>query len=65
MTEPARYLFDTSAVIDVSRRGKPLRTWIRTIIERDGEVGVCSVLVTEFFSRLLAQERRGALASAV
>lgn len=48
----SRYLLDTTALIDVSKRREPARSRIRAMIAMGDEVGVCPVNVAEFFAGL-------------
>lgn len=53
----ARYLLDTTVLIDVSKQIEPVSAWLGDLLRGPDEVGVCSVTVAEFFSGLRPEER--------
>lgn len=52
-----RYLLDTDAIVDFSRDREPVASRILEMIDGGDEIGVCAVVVAEFYSGLLPQER--------
>ncbi len=60
MTTVARYLLDTSALIDLSRSREPGRSDVQALIDAGEELGVCGVVVAEFFSGLPPPQRSSA-----
>jgi len=52
-----RFLFDTTVLIEPSRRREPELSWLREALRTPDEVGVCAVIVTEFFAGLRRDER--------
>src|SRR6266568_4073055 len=52
----ARYLLDTSAIIDLSREQEPAHSLILRLYERGDELGVCAINVAEFYAGLSAEE---------
>lgn len=57
MSPGARYLLDTTVLIDVSKRSEPISSHIRELLDGPDEVGVCAVNVAEFFAGLRPEER--------
>jgi predicted nucleic acid-binding protein len=53
----ARYLLDTPILIDLSREHRPTQTGLRDLFLSGDEVGVCGVIVAEFFASLPRGER--------
>ena len=53
----ARYLVDTSVLIDYSKFYEPARNWLQRVIDSDDDVGTCSVIVAEFMSGIRPQDR--------
>jgi tRNA(fMet)-specific endonuclease VapC len=54
----SRYLLDTSALIDLSKRREPARTRLRALLEAGDILGVCAINVAEFFSGIRPEERQ-------
>jgi tRNA(fMet)-specific endonuclease VapC len=52
-----RFLVDTTVLIDASRHREPALSWLQGAIQQPGEVGVCAVIVAEFFAGLRPEER--------
>jgi predicted nucleic acid-binding protein len=52
-----RFLVDTTVLIDASRHREPALSWLQDAIQRPDEVGVCAVIVAEFFAGLRPDER--------
>ncbi len=52
-----RYLLDTTALVDTSRRRQPAADRLRTLVTLEDQVGVCSITVGEFFAGLSPQLR--------
>ena len=52
-----RFLVDTTVLIDASRHREPALSWLQDAIQRLDEVGVCAVIVAEFFAGLRPDER--------
>lgn len=48
----ARYLLDTTALIDFSKDREPARSRILRMIESGDELGVCAVNIAEFYAGL-------------
>ena len=57
MTPISRYLLDTTALIDISKEVEPISSQIRGWLAGPNEVGICGVVVAEFFSGLRPDER--------
>lgn len=51
-----RYLLDTDAIVDFSRDRQPASSRILEMIDED-EVGVCAVVIAEFYAGLMVNER--------
>lgn len=49
----ARYLLDTSVLIDFSKGREPAQSRILQLIHGGDEIGVCSIIVAEFFSGVI------------
>lgn len=47
-----RYLLDTDALIDFSKRRDPAYSWILTWIDGGETVGACAITVAEFYTGL-------------
>lgn len=52
-----RYLLDTAALIDFSKAREPASSRILRMIESGDELGVCAVVVAEFYAGLVPQQR--------
>lgn len=52
-----RILLDTTVLIDASRHREPALSWLNDVLRQSNEVGVCSVVVAEFFAGLRPEER--------
>ena len=52
-----RYLLDTTALIDFAKGHEPASSRVLRMIESGDEVGVCAVVVAEFYAGLAPQER--------
>ncbi|MBI4318184.1 MAG: PIN domain-containing protein [Chloroflexi bacterium] len=52
-----RYLLDTTALIDFSKGHEPASSRIMRMIEGGDEVGVCAVVVAEFYAGLSPEQR--------
>jgi predicted nucleic acid-binding protein len=52
-----RYLLDTTVLIEASRLREPALSWLREALRKSDEVGVCAVIVAEFFAGLRPDER--------
>ncbi len=52
-----RYLLDTTALIDFAKGREPASSRILRMIESGDEVGVCAVVVTEYYAGLAREER--------
>lgn len=57
MTTTGRYLLDTTALIDISKEIEPISSHIRGWLDGPEEVGICGVVVAEFFTGLRPNER--------
>jgi predicted nucleic acid-binding protein len=57
MSQPARYLLDTTALIDFSKGFEPSRSNILDLIDAASHLAVCAVTVAEFFTGLASDER--------
>lgn len=53
----SRYLLDTTALIDFAKGREPASSRIVRMIESGDEVGVCAVVVAEFYAGLPPKER--------
>ncbi len=53
----ARYLLDTTALIDFSRGREPALSWIRERIQSGDELAVCAVNVAEFYTGVPPERR--------
>lgn len=58
MTEPGRYLLDTTVLIDISKSIEPATSLVSGWLAGQNEVAVCHIVVAEFFSGLPLHERR-------
>jgi predicted nucleic acid-binding protein len=52
----ARYLLDTSAIIDLSKQYEPAYSLIPGLHESGDELGVCAINVAEFYAGLEGRE---------
>jgi predicted nucleic acid-binding protein len=52
-----RYLLDTTGLIDFSKGHEPASSRIMRMIEGGDEVGVCAVVVAEFYAGLSPEQR--------
>ena len=57
MMPPGRYLLDTTAMIDISKGIEPISTMIQGWLAGSNEVGICGVVVAEFFAGIQLAER--------
>jgi predicted nucleic acid-binding protein len=57
MSQPPRYLLDTTVLIDISKGFEPSRSKVRNLISSGAQLAVCSVSVAEFATGLGAEER--------
>lgn len=57
MSVPARYLLDTTVLIDISKEVQPISSHIEALLRGPDVVGVCSINVAEFFGGLAPAER--------
>src|SRR5689334_20167279 len=55
--EQNRYLLDTTVLIDISKNIEPTSMRVRGWLEGPNEVGVCDVVVAEFFAGLPHAQR--------
>jgi predicted nucleic acid-binding protein len=46
----ARYLLDTSVIIEFSRRREPSHALVHRLMQSNDDIGTCSIVVAEFFS---------------
>jgi predicted nucleic acid-binding protein len=54
----ARYLVDTTTLIDFSKRAEPQASRLLALLEdADHDVGVCAVVVAEFMAGVIADQR--------
>ncbi len=53
----SRYLLDTTALIDFSKRREPAFSLVHRLIAQGEELGVCSVNVGEFYTGIRAADR--------
>jgi predicted nucleic acid-binding protein len=58
MSHAARYLLDTTALIDFSKGFEPSRSNILELIDQGLPLAVCAVTVAEFFTGLALGERQ-------
>src|SRR5688572_23494 len=58
MSQPTRYLLDTTALIDFSKGFEPAKTKILELIDSGELISVCSVTLAEFATGLTPQERQ-------
>lgn len=54
-----RYLLDTAALIDFAKGREPASSKVLRMVEGGDEVGVCAVVVAEFYAGLSVKERSG------
>jgi predicted nucleic acid-binding protein len=54
----ARYLVDTSTLIDFSKDIEPVRARFLDLVAGGDVLGICPIQLTEFYGGLSAQERR-------
>jgi len=52
-----RFLLDTTVLIEASRHREPALSWLHEALQTPDEVGVCAVIVAEFFAGLRPDER--------
>jgi tRNA(fMet)-specific endonuclease VapC len=52
-----RFRLDTTVLIEASRHREPALSWLREALRTPDEVGVCAVIVAEFFAGLQPDER--------
>lgn len=57
MTETGRYLLDATVLIDISKEIEPISSSVRDWLSESADVGVCGVVVTEFFAGLRPDQR--------
>lgn len=57
MSVAARYLLDTTVLIDISKEAQPISAQIDALLRGVDVVGVCAVNVAEFFSGLAPADR--------
>ena len=53
----ARYLLDTTGLVDISKAREPARSRIRAMIAAGDQLGVCAVSVSEFVAGLHPEQR--------
>jgi predicted nucleic acid-binding protein len=58
VTERSPYLLETSVVIDISKNIEPATSLVDGWLAGSNEVGVCQVVVAEFFTGVPATQRR-------
>jgi predicted nucleic acid-binding protein len=56
-----RFLLDTTALIDFSKRREPTRSRILSMIRAGDELGVCAINVAEFYTGVIPATERPAL----
>lgn len=52
----ARFLLDTSVIIDFSKETEPAYSLFNMLLESGDELGTCAIVVAEFFSGLASDE---------
>jgi predicted nucleic acid-binding protein len=52
-----RYLLDTTVLIDASHYREPAFSWLADALGQPDEIGVCAVVIAEFFAGLRPDER--------
>jgi predicted nucleic acid-binding protein len=57
MSDPTRYLLDTTALIDFSKGFEPSRSKVLGMIDTGQPLALCCVTVAEFFTGLAVAER--------
>lgn len=57
MTAAGRFLLDTTVLIDVSKEVEPIASHVHGWLSGPDEVGICGVVVAEFFAGLRPDER--------
>jgi len=53
----ARFLLDTSVIIDYARAREPSYSLINTMIRSSDDIGTCAIVVAEFFSGIAPSDR--------
>lgn len=53
----ARYLLDTNVLISYSKQREPAYSWILARTRSVDELGICDIVVTEFFAGLPPRDR--------
>jgi hypothetical protein len=53
----ARYLIDSTALIQTGRRTEPFLSRLRSLMNSEHEAGICAINVAEFFSGLPPSDR--------
>jgi predicted nucleic acid-binding protein len=53
-----RYLLDTNVLISHSKQREPAHSWVLTRTRSVDELGICDIVVTEFFAGLPPRERQ-------
>jgi predicted nucleic acid-binding protein len=59
VTERSLYLLDTSVVIDISKNIEPATSLVGGWLAGSNEMGVCQVVVAEFFNRRAGNQATG------
>jgi predicted nucleic acid-binding protein len=57
VTATGRYLLDATVLIDISKKHEPISSIVYRWLADLTEVGVCGVIVTEFFAGLRPEQR--------
>lgn len=52
----ARFLLDTSVIIEYSRAREPSYSLINTMLESNDEIGTCAIVIAEFFSGIAPRD---------
>ena len=55
----ARYLLDTDVVISFSKQREPAYSWLLGRVRSSDDLGVCDIVVAEFFAGLPPADRSG------
>lgn len=58
MREMAKFLLDTTAIIDFAKGREPAKSRILEMMGSEEEVGVCAINIAEFFTGLPVAKRR-------
>ena len=53
----ARYLLDTNVIVDFSKGRDPVATLINQFVQQGDDIGICGIILAEFFSGVAVADR--------